>query len=234
MPLILGAVLVLTYALTRKPLNPRARCLCTSTMPQERNDWQLAQRSSGCRYPAWPSQSEGRRNLSFVLQSFAEIAVMVPVEAAEHDSQWEAWLDGGFEAHKFIHKSISRESYAAVLSCLQSVLARCREAYPDLWAVLKFVPKKNGLNPTLALLAKEGAAAVSVADLRPRALQPSPNANPDPDHVHNSPTQTPTPTPALTLALTGTPTLTPTLNPTKVCCAVALTTFSAALSRAGR
>ena len=60
-----------------------------------------------------------------------------------------------------------------VLQCLHVVLLHCRGAYPDLWAVLKFVPKKNGLNPVLALLAREGAEAVatSVASLPPRALR---------------------------------------------------------------
>ena len=66
-------------------------------------------------------------------------------------------LDGGFEAHKFIHRSISRDSYVEVLGCLQCVLAQCQAAYPDLWAVLQFVPMKNGLNPHLALLARWSA-----------------------------------------------------------------------------
>ena len=51
------------------------------------------------------------------------------------------------------------------------VLTRCQEAYPDLWAVLRFVPKKNGLNRALARLASEGTDAVSVAELKPHALR---------------------------------------------------------------
>jgi hypothetical protein len=134
---------------------------------------EVVEETTASLYPQWPESAiVGRRNLSVVLQSFAEVATAVPVEAAGGaDSQWKAWLDGGFEAHKFIHKSISRRSYAEVLSCLQIVLARCQEAYPDLWAVLKFVPKKNGLNPVLAALAAKGADAVSVADLKPRVLR---------------------------------------------------------------
>ena len=124
-------------------------------------------------YPQWPESAiTGRRELSSVLHSFMEVAVAVPIEAAsEADSNWEEWLDGGFAAHKFIHKSISRQSYPEVLSCLHVVLTRCQEAYPDLWAVLRFVPKKNGLNRALARLASEGTDAVSVAELKPHALR---------------------------------------------------------------
>ena len=174
-------LLALTWSLTFTPSCQRAagtrvRLLRASVILQlsRQQEWQAAPENSG--YPEWPESAiTGRRELSTVLESFSQIATAVPVDAAsEADCQWEAWLDGGFEAHKFIHKSISRQSYVEVVGCLHTVLTRCREAYPDLWAVLKFVPKKNGLSPVLALLARGGADAVSVAKvdgLTPRAMR---------------------------------------------------------------
>ena len=114
-------------------------------------------------YPEWPEAAvRGKRELSTVLTSFVHVATSVPLDAASDPGEpskraIQAWLDGGFEAHKFIHRSISRGSYVEVLGCLQCVLAQCQAAYPDLWAVLQFVPKKNGLNPVLSLLAKKSS-----------------------------------------------------------------------------
>ena len=114
----------------------------------------------GSIYPEWPEAVvRGKRELSTVLTSFLHVATSVPLDAASDPGEprkraIQAWLDGGFEAHKFIHRSISRDSYVEVLGCLQCVLAQCQAAYPDLWAVLQFVPMKNGLNPHLALLAR--------------------------------------------------------------------------------
>ena len=130
-------------------------------------------------YPEWPEAAvRGKRELSTVLTSFVHVATSVPLDAASDPGEpskraIQAWLDGGFEAHKFIHRSISRGSYVEVLGCLQCVLAQCQAAYPDLWAVLQFVPKKNGLNPVLSLLASEegGPAAVSIEHLKPRQVR---------------------------------------------------------------
>ena len=114
----------------------------------------------GSIYPEWPEAAvRGKRELSTVLTSFLHVAPSAPLDAASDPGEprkhaIQAWLDGGFEAHKFIHRSISRDSYVEVLGCLQCVLAQCQAAYPDLWAVLQFVPMKNGLNPHLARLAR--------------------------------------------------------------------------------
>ena len=174
-------LLALTWTLTATPSYPRAptttrlfrASIILQLSRQRERELQAAPKSAGGGYPVWPeAATTGRRELSTVLQSFVHVVTAVPVEAAsEAGCQWEAFLDGGFEAHKFIHKSISRQSYPEVVQCLHLVLLHCREAYPDLWAVLKFVPKKNGLSPVLALLAREGADAVSVATLPPRALR---------------------------------------------------------------
>ena len=121
-------------------------------------------------YPKWPESAlSGKRSSARCSRAFRHSPHPIVDAASEEDREWRAWLDGGFEAHKFIHKSISRQSYADVLNCLHVVL--CQQSYPDLWAVLKFVPKKNGLNPALSLLAKEGTDAVSVASLTPRVLR---------------------------------------------------------------
>ena len=165
-----------SWALTGTPSTHLFRASVVLQLSRQQ-EWQAGPKSAGAgsSYPKWPDSAiAGRRALSTVLTSFVHVVTAVPVEAAsEADCQWEAWLDGGFEAHKFIHKSISRQSYPEVVECLHTVLMRCREAYPDLWAVLKFVPKKNGLSPVLALLAREGADAVSDATLTltPRAMR---------------------------------------------------------------
>ena len=46
-----------------------------------------------------------------------------------------------------------------------------QERYPDLYAVLKFVPKKNGLNPSLAKLSEGDTAAVAIDGLKPREVR---------------------------------------------------------------
>ena len=51
----------------------------------------------------------------------------------------------------------SRQSYPQAAECLRAVLATAKKSYPDLWATLKFVPKKNGLNPMVAAMEKGGA-----------------------------------------------------------------------------
>ena len=132
----------------------------------------VMEESIGSSYPEWPEGAvKGERELGTVLTSFVHVATAVPLDAASDPGDpWESWLDGGFEAHKCIHRSISRTSYVEVLGCLQCVLAQCQATYPDLWAVLKFIPKKNGLNPVFALLTSErgGPLAVSIEHLKPR------------------------------------------------------------------
>ena len=122
-----------------------------------------------CDYPAWPESAiAGRRELDSVLHNFSVVSVSVPLDAATNPrSRWQAWVDGGFEAHKFIHGAISRQTYPEGLSCLQSVWMGCQEAYPDLWAVLRFIPKKNGLQQELARLQRDGVDAVSLTHLSP-------------------------------------------------------------------
>ena len=172
-------LLALTWTLTATPSRAPTitRLFRASIILQmsRKRELQAAPKSAGGGYPDWPeAATTGRRELSTVLQSFVQVVTAVPVEAAsEAGCQWEAFLDGGFEAHKFIHRSISRGSYVEVLGCLQCVLAQCQAAYPDLWAVLQFVPKKNGLNPVLSLLASEegGPAAVSIEHLKPRQVR---------------------------------------------------------------
>ena len=129
-------------------------------------------------YPEWPEAAvRGKRELSTVLTSFVHVATSVPLDAASDPGEpskraIQAWLDGGFEAHKFIHRSISRGSYVEVLGCLQCVLAQCQAAYPDLWAVLQFVPKKNGLNPSLAeLLNGREPDSMRMDDMKPREVR---------------------------------------------------------------
>ena len=108
-------------------------------------------------YPQWPEEAvSGRRELDVVADAFVETVTSVPLRASSEPDDavggWRAWSDGGFAAHKFIASKLSRKTYPLVLSLLLQLLVVSQANYPDLYAVLKFVPKKNGLNPILARL----------------------------------------------------------------------------------
>lgn len=51
------------------------------------------------------------------------------------------------------------------------MLVAIQPTYPDLYAVLKFVPKKNGLNPALAKVQKGDSEATRIDKLRPRDVK---------------------------------------------------------------
>ena len=105
-------------------------------------------------FPAWPESAiKGRRDLSVVIEAFEQAALGVPLNAASaKGDDYRAWLDGGFAAHRFINAKLSRQTYVPILQLLLQLMVGIQERYPDLYAVLKFVPKKNGLNPLLASL----------------------------------------------------------------------------------
>ena len=109
--------------------------------------------------------------LTAVLEAFERVAVTVPLQASsEPGDGWRNWSDGGFEAHKFITAKLSRQTYIPVAKCLLKLVVECQARYPDLYAVLKFVPKKNGLNPILASLQKGNEDAVAIGQLKPREV----------------------------------------------------------------
>ena len=115
-------------------------------------------------FPAWPESAiKGRRDLSVVIEAFEQAALGVPLNAASaKGDDYRAWLDGGFAAHRFINAKLSRQTYVPILQLLLQLMVGIQERYPDLYAVLKFVPKKNGLNPLLASLqARRAARAAS-------------------------------------------------------------------------
>ena len=127
-------------------------------------------------YPAWPECASSKRSkLEDVLDAFVDTTTAVPLRASsERGDGWRAWYDGGFVAHKLIAAKLSRTSYLLELSLLLRLMVGIQERYPDLYAVLKFVPKKNGLNPALATLqaADEAAiAALAIDRLKPRAVR---------------------------------------------------------------
>jgi len=108
-------------------------------------------------YPAWPELSP-KADVGDLLSAFAVTAAAVPLSASsEPGDGWRRWRDGGFETHKLIAARLSRQSYPQAAECLRAVLATAKKSYPDLWATLKFVPKKNGLNPMIAAMEKGGA-----------------------------------------------------------------------------
>jgi hypothetical protein len=105
-------------------------------------------------FPMWPPEAiAGRRELSAVVEAFEQVTIGVPLKASsEAGDGYRAWLDGGFAAHRFINQKISRQTYVPILVLLLQLMVGIQARYPDLYAVLKFVPKKNGLNPLLASL----------------------------------------------------------------------------------
>ena len=109
--------------------------------------------------------------------AFVETVTTVPLAAsAEPGDAYAAWRDGGFAAHKFLASKLSRKTYVALLAVLYELVVRSQARYPDLYAVLKFVPKKNGLNPLLAQLAQQpdpalAAASLGISGLKPREVR---------------------------------------------------------------
>ena len=124
-------------------------------------------------FPAWPDNViAGKRDLKTVLAAFEEATVTVPLRASsEPGDGWRAWLDGGYAAHRFINQKLSRQTYLPTLSSMRMMVA-IQAAYPDLYAVVKFVPKKNGLNPLLAeLLNGADPDKLRIDALKPREVR---------------------------------------------------------------
>jgi len=123
-------------------------------------------------YPTWPRLANGKMELSATLAAFESIAEDVPLKAATLPGDgWREWSDGGFDGVKLIATKLSRVTYIDVLTSTCRMLVALQAAHPDLYAVLKFVPKKNGLNPWLASVQKGNAGAARIDKLRPREVR---------------------------------------------------------------
>jgi len=136
----------------------------------------LETRASG--FPTWPESAiAGRRELATVIELFEQNALSVPLNAGSANSDgYRTWMDGGFAAHRFINQKLSRQTYVPILLLLLHLMVGVQQKFPDLYAVLKFVPKKNGLNPLLAKLqaaehSKAATEAVRIDQLRPREVR---------------------------------------------------------------
>ena len=124
-------------------------------------------------FPQWGIPLSGKRNLTEAIEAFARTTVTVPLRASSEPGEgWRAWLDGGYATHRFINAKLSRTSYVEVLSLLLHMMVEIQARYKDLYAVAKFVPKKNGLNPVLAAL-QDGASpeAMRIDHLKPREVR---------------------------------------------------------------
>ena len=144
-------------ALLRNSPAPRSACLrCSVAAPPATT----AEAAPPSLYPAWPLALSEKPELQDVIDAFEETSTAVPLRAAfEEGDGWRVWSDGGFAIQKFLAaKAMSRALYPAILACLRGMMVQSQAKYPDLYAVLKFVPKKNGLNPLLAQI-DEGADA---------------------------------------------------------------------------
>ena len=125
-------------------------------------------------FPTWPENAiAGRRELPTVLEAFEQVAIGVPLNAASApDAEYRTWLEGGFAAHKFINQKMSRQTYLPIATTLLNLIVVIQKKYPDLYAVIKFVPKKNGLNPLLGSLQKgDDPETLRIDQMRPREVK---------------------------------------------------------------
>ena len=122
-------------------------------------------------YPTWPLNDKGKPELQPTLDTFEALAE-VPLKAAKLTGDgWRTWSDGGFAGVKLVAAKLSRQTYPAVMGAMCGMLVQIQARYPDLYAVLKFVPKKNGLNPLLAKVQRGDLAATDINGLRPREVR---------------------------------------------------------------
>ena len=141
-------------------------------------------------YPAWPELSP-KADVGDLLSAFAATAAAVPLSASrEPGDGWRRWRDGGFETHKLIAARLSRQSYPEAAECLRALLATAKKSYPELWATLKFVPKKNGrvaarVRVRVRVEADPNANANPNANASPIA-NASANAHPNPNPEQDS------------------------------------------------
>ena len=134
-------------------------------------------------YPAWPELSP-KSDVGDLLSAFAATAAAVPLSASsEPGDGWQRWRDGGFDTYKLIAARLSRQSYPEAAECLRALLATAKKSYPDLYATLKFVPKKNGrveanpnANANANPIANANANANPIANANANA-HPNPNPN---------------------------------------------------------
>ena len=117
--------------------------------------WSRAARSRCCAtkratlFPAWPEGTG--KSLDVTLEAFGESALDVPLKASKEDGDgWRVWADAGYDAQRLVAAKLSRQTYVAVLTALCGMMVTSQRQFPDLYAVVKFIPKKNGLNPHLA------------------------------------------------------------------------------------
>ena len=131
------------------------------------------QEPSASLFPIWRIPLSGKRDLEELMNAFESTTTAVPLKASsEAGDGWHHWIDGGFATHRFINAKLSRTSYLSVLTMLLHMLVTIQSNYPDLYAVLKFVPKKNGLNPILAGLADgEDPERYRIDEKKPREVR---------------------------------------------------------------
>ena len=137
--------------------------------------WEQKKATTVC-WPQWPQLTTKTSEFDTLLKSFVNVTSTVPLRASESPTdEWREWSDGGFAAVKVVAAKLNRDRYMSVLACLRELVVRSQANCPELYAVLKFVPKKNGLNPLLAQLGDwdGGGPAVDVPEeLRLEGLKP--------------------------------------------------------------
>lgn len=137
--------------------------------------WEQKKATTVC-WPQWPQLTTKTSEFDTLLKSFVNVTSTVPLRASESPTdEWREWSDGGFAAVKVVAAKLNRDRYMSVLACLRELVVRSQANCPELYAVLKFVPKKNGLNPLLAQLGDwdgGGPAADVPEELRLEGLKP--------------------------------------------------------------
>mmetsp|Transcript_46326 Transcript_46326/g.144904 ORF Transcript_46326/g.144904 Transcript_46326/m.144904 type:complete len:180 (-) Transcript_46326:535-1074(-) len=172
--LLLSAAASLSFSLIAGPSvhTPLAATSCRSAAALAAADPLAAARlSTGTdgEFPLWPEWERPPAEYEELVATFVEGVTTVPLGAsAGQGVGWEEWADGGFSVHLLLTRRLSRQTYIAALDGLLGLVVRCQQTYPDLYAVLKFVPKKNGLNPLLARRADGKEIAPHGRGSRPR------------------------------------------------------------------
>ena len=107
-----------------------------------------------------------------MLEAFEQVAIGVPLNAASAPDAEYLCVAGGFAARKFINQKMSRQTYLPIATTLLNLIVVIQKKYPDLYAVIKFVPKKNGLNPLLGSLQKgDDPETLRIDQMRPREVK---------------------------------------------------------------
>jgi hypothetical protein len=107
------------------------------------------------------------REAAWAWRNFAASQILAPYDELDAAARRSAAQDGSCQVAASTQPV---ESMRATLGAIARMLDGARARYPKLAAVLKFIPKKNGLNPLLAQLAS-GDTDLGLDSMQPREFE---------------------------------------------------------------